>query len=224
MGFLDNFEKGLERLVNGAFSKTFKSELQPVEISSAIKSEMDSKASIVSRDRILAPNSFVIRLASPDFNRMKALGETLIEELSDLAQRHAKKQRFQFGGGLSIRLVEDRSLPLGQVQVSSATLQLEVEWLPTLEITGRRYVLTKPQTSVGRDESADIQIDDSGLSRRHFEVLWNGERAALRDLGSTNGTSVNGRKVKEQAISSETLIQAGRSEFVFRLLAKTVEQ
>jgi hypothetical protein len=55
-------------------------------------------------------------------------------------------------------------------------------------------------------------------------VLWNGERAALRDLGSTNGTSVNGRKVKEQAISSETLIQAGRSEFVFRLLAKTVEQ
>ena len=224
MGFLDNFEKGLERLVNGAFSKTFKSELQPVEISSAIKSEMDSKASIVSRDRILAPNSFVIRLASPDFNRMKALGETLIEELSDLAQRHAKKQRFQFGGGLSIRLIEDSSLPLGQVQVSSATLQLEVEWLPTLEITGRRYVLTKPQTSVGRDESADIQIDDSGLSRKHFEVLWNGERAALRDLGSTNGTSVNGRKVKEQAISSETLIQAGRSEFVFRLLAKTVEQ
>ncbi|MEI6590886.1 MAG: DUF3662 and FHA domain-containing protein, partial [Actinomycetes bacterium] len=186
-------------MVNGAFSKTFKSELQPVEISSAIKGEMDSKASIVSRDRILAPNSFVIRLASPDFNRMKALGETLIEELSDLAQRHAKKQRFQFGGGLSIRLVEDSSLPLGQVQVSSATLQLEVEWLPTLEITGRRYVLTKPQTSVGRDESADIQSDDSGLSRKHFEVLWNGERAALRDLGSTNGTSVNGRKVKEQA-------------------------
>ena len=224
MGFLDNFEKGLERLVNGAFSKTFKSELQPVEISSAIKSEMDSKASIVSRDRILAPNSFTIRLASPDFNRMKALGETLIEELVDLAQRHAKKQLFQFGGGLSIRLVEDSSLPLGQVQVSSATLQLEVEWLPTLEITGRRYVLTKPQTSVGRDESADIQIDDSGLSRKHFEVLWNGERAALRDLGSTNGTSVNGRKVKEQAISSDTLIQAGRSEFVFRLMAKTVEQ
>ncbi len=224
MGFLDNFEKGLERLVNGAFSKTFKSELQPVEISSAIKSEMDSKASIVSRDRILAPNSFVIRLASPDFNRMKALGETLIEELNDLAERHAKKQRFQFGGGLSIRLVEDSTLPLGQVQVSSATLQLEVEWLPTLEAAGRRYVLTKAQTSIGRDSSADIQIEDTGLSRNHFEILWNGERAAVRDLGSTNGTSVNGRKVTEQAITSETVIQAGRTDFIFRLMAKTVEQ
>lgn len=224
MGFLDNFEKGLERVVNGAFSKTFKSELQPVEISSAIKTEMDAKASIVSRDRILAPNSFVIRLASPDFNRMKALGETLIEELNDLAERHAKKQRFQFGGGLSIKLVEDSTLPLGQVQVSSATLQLEVEWLPTLEAAGRKYVLNKAQTSVGRDTTADIQIDDSGLSRKHFEILWDGTRAAVRDLGSTNGTLVNGRKTGEQAISSETLIQAGRTNFTFRLVAKTVEQ
>ena len=70
MGFLENFEKGLERVVTGAFSKTFKSELQPIEIASAIRAEMDSKASIVSRDRILAPNTFVVRLSAADFARM----------------------------------------------------------------------------------------------------------------------------------------------------------
>ena len=57
MGFLENFEKGLERLVNGAFTKTFKSELQPIEIAAAIRAEMDAKASILSRDRVLAPNT-----------------------------------------------------------------------------------------------------------------------------------------------------------------------
>ncbi|MEY4390405.1 MAG: hypothetical protein RLZZ400_148, partial [Actinomycetota bacterium] len=60
MGILDGFEKGLERLVTGAFSKTFKSELQPIEIAAAIKNEMDAKASVVSRDRILVPNTFTV--------------------------------------------------------------------------------------------------------------------------------------------------------------------
>lgn len=224
MGFLDNFEKGLERLVNGAFSKTFKSELQPVEIASAIKTEMDAKASIVSRDRILAPNVFTVRLASPDFKRMVSIGEALIEELRDLTERHARKQRFQFGGGLSIKLVEDSTLPLGQVQVGSATLQLDVEWLPILEENGRRHLLAKARTSVGRDASADIQIDDSGLSRTHFELVWDGKQAGVRDLGSTNGTQVNGRRVQQQAITADTVIHAGRTDFVFRLVARTVDE
>jgi hypothetical protein len=223
VGFLDSFEKALERVVNGAFSKTFKSELQPVEIFAAIRSEMDAKASIVSRDRILAPNVFTVRLASPDFRRMQALGETLIEELNDLAQRHARKQRFQFGGGLSIKLVEDATLPLGQVQASSSTVQLDVEWLPILEENGRRHLLTKPRTTVGRDAAADIQIDDSGLSRTHFEIIWDGTQAGVRDLGSTNGTQVNGRRVQQQAISADTVIHAGRTDFAFRLITRTVE-
>jgi hypothetical protein len=77
LGFLENFEKGLERIVTGAFSKTFKSELQPIEIAAAIKSEMDSKASIVSRDRIIAPNTYSVRLSAADFQRMRALGANL---------------------------------------------------------------------------------------------------------------------------------------------------
>jgi hypothetical protein len=223
LGFLDSFEKGLERVVNGAFSKTFKSELQPVEIFAAIRSEMDAKASIVSRDRILAPNVFTVRLASPDFRRMQAIGETLIEELNDLATRHARKQRFQFGGGLSIKLVEDATLPIGQVQASSSTVQLDVEWLPMLEENGRRHLLTKSRTTVGRDAAADIQIDDSGLSRTHFEIIWDGTQAGVRDLGSTNGTQVNGRRVQQQAITADAVIHAGRTDFAFRLVTRTVE-
>lgn len=222
MGFLENFEKGLERLVNGAFTKTFKSELQPVEISGHIRAEMDAKSSILSRDRILAPNTFIVSLSVPDFKRMQALGDSLIEELTELATKHAKKQGFQFGAALAIKLVEDSSLNLGQVVVRSNTQNHEIEWLPTLDVAGKRFVLKIGETTIGRDSSADIQIDDQGLSRKHFAIIWNGKNAAAKDLKSTNGTRINGRPITEQGITADTLIQAGRHDFVFQVVARTI--
>jgi hypothetical protein len=224
LGFLENFEKGLERIVNGAFSKTFKSEIQPVEIAAAIRAEMDSKASILSRDRILAPNSFSVSLATPDFKRMASLGDSLISELTELTTRHALKQGFQFGAALVIKLVEDETLNMGQVTVRSASQNTKVEWMPTLDVAGKRFLLNKAHTSVGRDASADIQIDDNGLSRKHFEIIWDGKNAAVRDLRSTNGTAVNGKKIDEVALADNTLIQAGRSDFTFRVIARTISE
>ena len=223
MSFLENFEKGLERFVNGAFSKTFKSELQPVEIAAAIKNEMDAKSSILSRDRILAPNTFRVRLSSPDFARMRVLGNPLIVELKDLTERHAKKQGFQFGAALAISLAEDSTLAIGQIEVASHTQELEVEWTPAVDIAGQRYLLTKPRTTIGRDASADIQIDDPGLSRQHFEIVWDGKRAGVRDLGSTNGTRVSGQAISSAAIGTDTVINAGQSEFIFRVIANAVD-
>ena len=224
MGFLENFEKGLERLVNGAFTKTFKSELQPIEIAAAIRAEMDAKASILSRDRVLAPNTYTVSLSLPDFKRMQPLGESLITELTDLTTKHASKQGFQFGAALAIRLVEDGGLNLGQVVVRSTSEKHEVEWMPCLDVAGKRFILRQGETTVGRDASADIQIDDNGLSRKHFEILWDGKNAAVRDLRSTNGTMVAGKKIDEVAIADNTLIQAGRSDFTFRVIARTVSE
>lgn len=222
MGFLENFEKALERIVTGAFSKTFKSELQPIEIASAIRAEMDSKASIVSRDRILAPNTFNVRLSAADFQRMRALGANLVSELTALTQTHAQKQGFQFGAALDIKLIEDGSLNLGQIVVSSTTEEIAVRWVPQLELNGRLFSLATARTSVGRDASADIQIDDSGLSRKHFEILWDGAKAGIRDLGSTNGTIVDGRSITEAPLQNESKISAGRSVFTFRIVASKV--
>ncbi len=72
MGLLDSFEKGLERAVNGAFAKTFRSGIQPVEIASALRSELDKKAVVVTRERILAPNAFTVRLSPADDEKMGA--------------------------------------------------------------------------------------------------------------------------------------------------------
>ena len=224
MSFIENFEKGLERLINGAFSKTFKSELQLVEIGAAIKNEMDSKSSILSRDRILAPNSYAVRLSSPDYARIRTLGQAAIDELIELATKHARKQNFQFGAALAIKFAEDPTLPIGRVTVSSTSANLKVEWQPALDVGGKRYDITKPRTTVGRDASADIQINDAGLSRKHFEVVWDGSRGGVRDLQSTNGTKVDGRKISETGIAADQVITAGQTTFVFRVIAKSVSE
>jgi Protein of unknown function (DUF3662)/FHA domain len=227
LGFFDSFEKGLERTINRAFSKTFKSELQPIEIASRIKSEIDAKASVISRERILVPTAFEVRLSSPDFKRMQVLGQPLISELTELAESHIKKQRFQMTGALSISLVEDSSLAIGQLVIRSSNKSAEVSWAAVLDVAGRRHPLEKGRTSVGRDASAGLQINDASLSRQHFEIIWDGKLAGLRDLGSTNGTRVDGQPLQANAVvalANESLVVAGRSQFVFRIVANAVNR
>ena len=76
VGILDSFERGLERAVNGAFARTFRSGLAPVEITAALRKEMDTHASPVARDRVLVPNRFVVRMNPEDHAAMTALGQT----------------------------------------------------------------------------------------------------------------------------------------------------
>lgn len=220
MGFLDKFEKTLENKVTGLFSKTFKSGLEPLEIASAIKKEMDAKASILSRDRILVPNSYLVQLSPQDFERLNNLGEPLIEELSKLCSEHAAKQRFQFGELLDISLSQEPSLALGQLSVVSSSKKLEVEWVPVLEVAGVTHTLVGAKTTVGRDSTADIQIGDNGLSRKHFEILWDGSSAVLRDLGSTNGVKVQGSKIDQVVLLNGTAFSAGRTQFLFNVIAR----
>lgn len=221
MGILDNFEKGLERAVNGAFAKTFRSGLQPVEITSALKRELDTKAAVMSRDRILAPNQFLVRMSAADYGRMNNIGPALIDELTSLVQKHATHQGYSFAGGISIRLKADTSLSDGMLQIDSVNVKGQVSWTPVLDIGGKRHPITKGRTVIGRGSDADITIDDAGTSRKHVEILWDGERAQARDLGSTNGSTLNGTAFTQTALTPDSVVQIGRTRIVFRVLAQS---
>ncbi len=224
MGLVENFERRLESFVNGAFSKAFKSQLQPVEISAAIKAKMDVSAAVIGKDRILAPNEFRVSLSQPDLLRLNSLGDNLVAEIAKQVSAHVKKQRYQLTDELKVSLSSSSTLAVGQIQVaasgSKAAQVANVSWVPALDISGKRYLLAKDKTTVGRDAVADIQVNDSGLSRTHFAISWDGANATVEDLGSTNGTTVAGHDVKLQNISADTVIKAGRTEFVFRVVAK----
>lgn len=218
MGLLDSFEKGLERAVNSAFAKTFRSGIQPVEIASALRREADTKAAVVSRDRIIAPNSYVVRLSTDDAERMRGLGGALTDELLALLTKHGKAQGYSFAGPLAVALEADEKVATGTVHVDSGTVEGRVNWQAVIDVDGRRHALTRARTVIGRGSDADITIADAGSSRKHVEVLWDGERAMMRDLGSTNGTKVNGQKVREASLPTDTTLTIGRTDLVFRIV------
>jgi hypothetical protein len=218
VGILDSFERGLERAVNGAFAKTFRSGVQPVEIAAALRRQLDTKAQVVSRDRVLVPNLFVVRLAPADFERMNALGATLLDELTRLVLEHAQRQRFQFSGGIGITLRSDSGLAEGVVLVDSESAGGTIAWTAVLDVNGMRYPLKPGRTVVGRGAEADITVDDPGISRQHLEISWDGNTAVARDLGSTNGSQVNGQPLTAAALQADSVVTLGQSVITLRLV------
>jgi len=221
VGILDSFERGLERAVNGAFARTFRSGLQPVEITAALRRELDTHAHPVARDRILVPNRFTVRMSDGDHIAMTALGDTLMDELRGLLTQHAQEQGYSMVSPPEITLEADESLAIGMLEVESATERNEVAWTPMLEINGRNYPLTG-KVVIGRGSDADITIDDTGISRRHLEISWNGRRAEARDLGSTNGSTLNGERFSNAIVPNDSVLQIGRSRIIFRLQPQAV--
>ncbi|MBI2896476.1 MAG: sigma 54-interacting transcriptional regulator [Deltaproteobacteria bacterium] len=84
--------------------------------------------------------------------------------------------------------------------------------------TGLKAVaLTAESTVVGRGDEVPLKIDDPDASRAHAEVVREGDRFAVRDLGSTNGTFVNGRRIKEGALEEGDLVRFGGTLAIFAL-------
>ncbi|MFI1464415.1 FhaA domain-containing protein [Nocardia carnea] len=93
----------------------------------------------------------------------------------------------------------------------SATLALD-------DGSGRTYQLREGSNIIGRGQDAHFRLPDTGVSRRHIEVRWDGQTAMLSDLGSTNGTLVNGSPVQDWQLADGDVIRAGHSEILIRIV------
>jgi hypothetical protein len=301
LGVLGRFEKGIERAVNGVFARAFRSEVQPVELASAIKREADDNASVVGRNRTIAPNDYVIELGPADHRRLAQWEDALGDELSTVLNDHALQQRYAFVGPVSVRFERAEELDTGVFRVRSRTVRPGHDgadrapaaepaaggggWppaahvppghppsaapyaspyapapapapeasyappaapyapsypppyaapaptsapyappadaapapAPVLELDGRRIPLTRAVTVLGRSGDVDVPLDDAGVSRRHAEVHVTGGRFRVVDLGSTNGTFVDGERVTTGDLRDGSTITVGRSRLVFRL-------
>jgi Protein of unknown function (DUF3662)/FHA domain len=265
MGVLDRFERGIEKAVNGAFARAFKSEVQPVEIASSLRRAMDDRAAVVGRGRTLVPNAFVVELGPTDFARLTEYAEVLSDEMVANVSEHADAQQYVFPGPVSVGFEEREGLDTGVFQVRTATVRgpaaappaappipapapapaaagpvapapfrvpapapvppaqpghIPAVRRPWLDVDGHAYPLLGPVTVVGRGDDADVVIDDPGVSRRHVEirVTTDGPHlvAHLRDLGSTNGTFIDGSRVTGAELREGNSITLGRTRLTFR--------
>jgi serine/threonine protein kinase len=88
---------------------------------------------------------------------------------------------------------------------------------------GHEYPLSKDVTILGRQSSCDVPIVDSNASRAHCEIRRDGRLYSLVDLGSRNGTQLNGKKVGERQLAFGDRISVGKVEFLFVKEAGDVE-
>jgi Protein of unknown function (DUF3662)/FHA domain len=230
MGVLHRFEQRLEHIVTGAFARAFRSAVQPVEIAAALQREIDNSVQILSRDRLLAPNSFHVELSETDFDRLAPYGDTLSAELATLVREHVTEQRYTLAGPLDISFGRSESLTTGRFRVRS---RANAEVTPIagqrpaaapapviLEVNGQRHPLQPPGVVVGRGTEADLRINDPGVSRRHVEIrvdVSDGQvTVSAIDLGSTNGTSMDGRRVQQALLHDGSTIVIGNTTMIVR--------
>ncbi len=98
----------------------------------------------------------------------------------------------------------------GSAVGGAVTLQLD-------DGSGRTYQLREGANVIGRGQDAQFRLPDTGVSRRHLEIRWDGRTAMLQDLNSTNGTTVNNAPVQEWQLADGDVIRLGHSEIVVRV-------
>lgn len=239
MGVMDRFERGVERVVSGAFAKAFKSEVKPVEIASAIQRDMDDRAAAFSQGRTVVPNVFEVELGESDYERVEEWGsDALAQEIISSAADYAREQGYSIVGPLSVEFAAEGELETGRFRVRSSTKRAAgsaaagaaeaagagapaqphrpaPEPLPVIDIDGSRYALSSEVTVLGRGAEADIVVDDTGVSRRHLELRRTPRGVILKDLGSTNGTFVEGNRITAATLVNGNTVTLGRTRFMF---------
>ena len=217
VGIFERFEKKVEGAVNGVFARAFKGDVQPVEIAARLQRELDAEAKLMSRDKRLVPNEFVVGLSQHDHDKLAPYSKTLI----DRAGRRAASPRPRHG--LRVQRPDPDPLRAGRRAARPAASPSPPRPSPgsserdtarpsddrastaarlVLEVNGTRHPLHPPGLVIGRGTDADLRINDPG----HLPAARRdpGPRPTARpsqidivDLGSTNGIIVNGQQVRQ---------------------------
>jgi hypothetical protein len=227
VGVLQRFERRLEGLVQGAFTKAFGGWVEPVEVAAALRREAEDRKTIVAAGRVLVPNAFVVELGPADSDRLRDYDEPLRNELAAMVRESAQEHGWSFVGPVEVTFHETDELDTGAFRVRSSVAAGAVEAQapaaapaapelgPRVEVGTTTHRITAA-TVVGRGAEADVQLTDTGVSRRHAEFRPVGTGLEVHDLGSTNGTWVNGRRLQVASLRDGDVVTVGTTELVVR--------
>lgn len=251
MSVLRSLENKIADLVEGTFSRAFRSEVRPVEIARKLAREMEEhKSSSVSRT--YAPNEYRVFLSPRDRERFADYEGALAEELTGYLLEHARRERLVLLTRPTVEFETDDRLGLGEFGIQTrmappegqeddeapaeqsgrtmvySTSERHSQPLEErarsraetalLVLGGKRMVVGPAGATLGRSRKCDIVVDDPNVSREHAEVRPRGGSWVLRDLGSTNGSSINGRRTDgAEVLKPGDEIELGTSTMTFEL-------
>jgi len=202
-------ERRLERFVDSAVGRFFRGGVRPVEIGHRIAREMADSRSVGVRGQTVVANVFEVVLATIDFERYAEVEELLVRELADAARETAREEGWQFMGPVSITLSSNDSVRAGQLRVDSRLKEGDRANGVLHLGSGEQVVLGEFRLTFGRLPECTVTFDDTNVSREHAEIRPEGDGFVLADLGSTNGTAVNGERVTLRRLEDGDQIALG---------------
>jgi hypothetical protein len=236
VGILRGFEKRLEGLVEGFFARALPGGgVQPVELGKRMVRAMDEEKTAAASGATYVPNAFAFNLSHKDHERLSQISSTLRKELSAVARRAAASEGWRMVGPPEIHIVEDSTFKAGtfgitaqyvesatpepeagpQTQLIQMSLDADAE-LVQIGKTTKTWPLSKEAVVIGRMEGCDVILPDAGVSRRHAEIRREGDEWVVIDLGSTNGTEINGKRVNRHRLTPGDRLVLGETTLEFR--------
>jgi len=214
---LQSIERRLERMVEGVFRRS-RGSIRPIELGRRLVREMDDNRSVDVKGRRIVPNDFTVLLSATDMASFNDIEDALRTELAEAAREYAREEGYHFMGPVGVELVVDNSLRTGRFGISSQLKQASGGLgagslvLPS----GERVSLGEATTTVGRLPECTITINDSNVSRNHAEIRPGTAAYIVVDLGSTNGTLVNGSRITaEHRLADGDIISFGSTHVRF---------
>jgi hypothetical protein len=239
-------------LVEGTFSRAFRSEVRPVEIARKLTREMEEHKSI-SLARTYVPNEYRVYLSVRDRERFAGYETALADELAGYLLEHARRERLTLVARPVIEFETDERLGLGEFGIQTGVVHPVDEEEPVssendasgrtmiysnagriaepleqraharaqtalLLLDGKRLLVGPSGVTLGRSRQCDIVLDDANVSRQHAEIRARGGSWVLTDLGSTNGSRINGRSVEHpEVVRSGDEIELGTTVLRFEV-------
>lgn len=219
MGIARNLERRLERLADGLSAAIFRGKMQPVDLANRLVRQADL---LVTDDATgpSIPNHFDVSVSAADIVADINTAE-LTRELSHTLEVTAEDRGWRTKGPISVRLNPDASVGRGSIKCSAASIPAQLPaWGELAEHRGdRRYPLRDNRVSIGRSHDADVAIDSPEVSRLQAVLFREGGRLWLADLGSANGTTVNGAHVAAEPIEvgPGDMLSFGPTTFALRV-------
>lgn len=235
---MSRVERFFERLVERPSARLFRTRLQPVQVLRRIERAMEADRGADGR-RGLVPDQFVVRLHPNDLAAL-APADELASELASGALNFARAHGYALRERPRVTLQPDPARRPGEVEVEAlvspvqgalagadhadgGTHVFEVPVVRSPDVVievqepgraARQVPVSGAPIRIGRAPECEIVLRDSRVSRRHARLFARDGVLILTDLGSTNGTLVNGNRITEVALGAGDRIQLGESSLV----------
>ena len=205
-------------MVDGVFSRSTRNAIRPIELGRRLIREMDDQRSVDVKGRRIVPNDFIIHLSPRDHTGFADIEDALRTELIEAAREYAREEGYHFIGPVNVTLRVENSLRPGRFGIVSQLRQAPGgAYLGALVMpSGERIEIGQKTISIGRLAECEITLADQNVSRRHAEVRATPNGYVIADLGSTNGTLVNGERLQsDRRLADGDIVSVGATHIRF---------